>query len=308
MKHTPRAHERHEADHLIRVTTSLSLLLLLSSRAFTATRSPDAGRPSIRPAACCHARGAGNKFSRYGNLTGIDVHNNGFAFIQFDSVEDAKEACEGETGTMLHNRRVEVRMFDKKSKNAGAGGGGGMGAGAGGGNRGQAFRDRSPLRGGMRGHGINSNHGNSGMHLSSGNSHLNGPEPFISGFHPQQQQQQQLQQQSNFSSVPPPHLAICPPAPVGYPGPGGLHPQQQQQQQLPPQLGNSLAAGGAGVAAGGEEQANEIEIIVINKDQWCYAEMIEQKIRQETGIRLIDILFLHAPQHIAMTLNDLFER
>lgn len=73
---------------------------------------------------------------------------------------------------------------------------------------------------------------------------------------------------------------------------------------------NILPAGG-GPTVGPpavEDQANEIEIIVINKDQWQYAEMIERKIRQETAIRLIDILFLHAPQHIAMTLNDLFER
>lgn len=40
----------------------------------------------------------------------------------------------------------------------------------------------------------------------------------------------------------------------------------------------------------------------------AFAEMVERKIRQETGIKFIDILFLHSPQHISMTLNDLFER
>lgn len=222
----------------------------------------------------------GSKFSRYGQLTGIDVHANGFAFLQFESVEDAKDACEGETGTMLHNRRIEVRMFDKKGKVGGGGGGGGMGGGmrSGGGN----FRDRSPIRNRGPNNHMNNN--------SIGSNNNNGPEPFISGFHPQSQQQQQSQAGA-FSN---PHLAICPPAPPGH---------------VAPNFGVGGGVGVAGPGVGPEvEQANEIEIIVISKDQWRYAELVEQKIRQETGIRLIDILFLHAPQHISMTLNDLFER
>ena len=40
----------------------------------------------------------------------------------------------------------------------------------------------------------------------------------------------------------------------------------------------------------------------------AYAEMIERRFREETPIEYIDLLFLHSPQHISMTLNDLFER
>lgn len=196
--------------------------------------------------------------------------------MQFENVDEAKEACENETQTMLHNRRVEVRMFDKKGKSTGNNSAQ---------NFGRNFRDRSPIRQNRHpGGGIGFNNSMNNMNNN------NGPEPFISGFHPQSQQQPQ----SNFQSVP--NLAICPPAPPGHVSAAG----------------NNFVPGGLNVPPGAmnhtEEQANEIEIIVINKDQWRYAEMIEQKIRQETGIRLIDILFLHAPQHIAMTLNDLFER
>ncbi|CAG2181315.1 unnamed protein product, partial [Oppiella nova] len=53
---------------------------------------------------------------------------------------------------------------------------------------------------------------------------------------------------------------------------------------------------------------NEIEIIVVSKEQWGYADMIEKRIKQESGIRFIDMLFLHSPASLNLTLNDLFAR
>ncbi|XP_074599707.1 nuclear receptor coactivator protein neosin [Brevipalpus obovatus] len=53
---------------------------------------------------------------------------------------------------------------------------------------------------------------------------------------------------------------------------------------------------------------NDVEIIVVSKDQWGYAEMIERRLRDDSPIKFIDLLFLRSPRDISMTLNDLFER
>lgn len=47
-----------------------------------------------------------NKFKRYGKIIGIDINSNGFGFIQFDQVEDAKRAVQNEVGTMLQGRKI----------------------------------------------------------------------------------------------------------------------------------------------------------------------------------------------------------
>lgn len=47
-----------------------------------------------------------NKFKRYGKISGIDINSNGFGFIQFDSVDDAKRAVQNEVGTMLKGRKL----------------------------------------------------------------------------------------------------------------------------------------------------------------------------------------------------------
>ena len=47
-----------------------------------------------------------NKFKRYGKIIGIDINSNGFGFIQFDQVEDAKRAVQNEVGTMLKGRKI----------------------------------------------------------------------------------------------------------------------------------------------------------------------------------------------------------
>lgn len=53
---------------------------------------------------------------------------------------------------------------------------------------------------------------------------------------------------------------------------------------------------------------NEAEIIVAHRDQCHYAEMIEKRIKAESGLSSVDMLFLHTPSSLNMTLNVLFER
>ena len=181
-------------------------------------------------------------------------------------------------------------MFDKKNK----------GTSDSGPPVGRGMRDRSPIR-----------------RTIANNSSNSGPEPFISGFHPQQ---------NHFTSPAVMNTQAGIPM-TGVPGPGlpfhrdsmnsnagsyVPHHHPAAHLSIPTMAGSSAPVPPAVVNAVGQpppvEQVNEIEIIVISKDQWQYAEMIEQRIRREIGIRAIDILFLHAPQHISMTLNDLFER
>lgn len=45
-------------------------------------------------------------FRKYGEILGIDVNPNGFAFVQFNTVEEAKRACQVENGTMLHGKKI----------------------------------------------------------------------------------------------------------------------------------------------------------------------------------------------------------
>ena len=87
--------------------------------------------------------------------------------------------------------------------------------------------------------------------------------------------------------MPPQSRFDGPPPPFDHPGPGLEIPP-------PPPLP--------------EGPGNDIEIIVVNREQWRYAEMIEKRLKEETPVKFIDLLFLHSPQHISMTLNDLFER
>ncbi|RWS25345.1 hypothetical protein B4U80_08212 [Leptotrombidium deliense] len=156
-----------------------------------------------------------SKFSAYGKIEGIDINPNGFAFVQFFNVSDAQRAVQGENGTYVKGRRIEVRMFDKSGPQK----------------RRNRERSRSPMR--------------------------------------------------NAQS-----LASMPSSASSYGAPTAI------QSGPPPQL----------------TPGNDIEIIVVNKDQWAYAEMIEKRLRQESTIKYIDLLFLHSPQHLVMTLNDLFER
>lgn len=221
------------------------------------------------------------KFRPYGKIDGIDINANGFAFVQFAKVEDAKRACNAENGSSLKGRKLEVRMFDKSggpNKNKGKFG------------PRDRERDRSPFE---------RNRGNN-------------IEPFMSGaFHPHQGPPPNM-------NLPPHHQAPIPPPhpftsghqmqPGAY-GPGigitgpGHHQQNTSMANLPPQ-----APPPPPQVAPGSVPVNDIEIIVINKDQWAYAEMVERRLRSETDIKLIDILFLHSPQLIQMTLSDLFER
>jgi hypothetical protein len=51
--------------------------------------------------------------------------------------------------------------------------------------------------------------------------------------------------------------------------------------------------------------------INLNSNSICfrgYAELIERRIRREIGIEHVDMLFLHSPSSLNLTLNDLYER
>ncbi|KAI1290294.1 Heterogeneous nuclear ribonucleoprotein C-like 1 [Halotydeus destructor] len=161
-------------------------------------------------------------FHQYGQIDGIDIHNNGFAFVQFARIDEAQRACQGENGVMLHGKKIEVRLFDKANPKK----------------KERRDRSRSPMR---RGH---------------------PPGPAYDQYGP-----------------PPPGQYGEPPIPYGEPA---------APPPAPP--------------------TNDAEIIVMHKDQWAFGEMIEKKLRHETGIQFVDLLFLHSPEHINMTLNDLFQR
>lgn len=53
---------------------------------------------------------------------------------------------------------------------------------------------------------------------------------------------------------------------------------------------------------------NELEIIVMSKNQWQYCEMLERRFRAETCLRFIDLVFPHTPEMVAITLKDLYEK
>ncbi|CAG2114067.1 unnamed protein product [Medioppia subpectinata] len=177
------------------------------------------------------------RFRPYGNILGIDIHPKNFAFVQFERVEDAENACRGENATSLKNKKIEVRVFDKSGHPT----------------KGRAApnrdRSRSPTRGSM---------GGGGGGGPTGTRH----------------------------GAPVPHMNQ-------YDDPYGYNQGPPPPQQPPPTDGAT---------------GNECEIIVVSKEQWGYADMIEKRLKQETGLRYVDMLFLHTPGSLSLTLNDLFER
>jgi len=210
-----------------------------------------------------------DKFKPYGEIEGIDINPNGFAFVQFRSIEEAKMAVSSENGSFLGGRKIECKLFDKTGLNKKSR------------NDGRFNRDRSPIRRGHRGR---------------------TPEPFAPGFHPQQQHFQpqfQPQQQQQFN------MGINNMPPIIGQAMGMMSQQiphqneiqhQSDQPQHPPQQHPP------------QQQSNDVEIIVINRDQWGYGEVVEKRLKEQAGIPRVDMLFLHSPQHISMTLNDLFDR
>ena len=94
----------------------------------------------------------------------------------------------------------------------------------------------------------------------------------------------------------------------------GFHPQQ-----IPPQFGHhhhqafnappvTIANMGGPPMNVNNNLPNDVEIIVIDREQWAYGEAVEKRLKDQAGIPRVDMLFLHSPQHISMTLNDLFDR
>lgn len=55
-------------------------------------------------------------------------------------------------------------------------------------------------------------------------------------------------------------------------------------------------------------ECNELEIIVTNREQWRYAEMLESKFRNETSLKYIDLVFPHSEDMILDTLKKLYEK
>lgn len=108
------------------------------------------------------------------------------------------------------------------------------------------------------------------------------------------------------------------PEPFVEPFAPGFRPiQNQGPPPLPSQGGGPFSSGGPiGIGGGsghptpstGPVAANDVEIIVVSRNQWHYGELVESKIRNFTPIKRVDMLFLHSPEAISMTLNDLFER
>lgn len=57
-------------------------------------------------------------FNKYGKIIGIDINNNGFAFIQFQNVEEAQNAVTGESqnADFLNGRKIGKSYLKKKLK------------------------------------------------------------------------------------------------------------------------------------------------------------------------------------------------
>lgn len=52
-------------------------------------------------------------FEKYGKIQGIDIKSNGFAFIQFETADDAQKAVDGEKETTVHGKILgNVIAFD----------------------------------------------------------------------------------------------------------------------------------------------------------------------------------------------------
>ncbi|KAI3431467.1 hypothetical protein D9Q98_004519 [Chlorella vulgaris] len=89
-------------------------------------------------------------FEEFGRLARCEIKKT-FSFVEFEKIEDAKEACEQLHGTRINGREITVEYVVNKGGFAGGGGGGYGGPPSGGGYRdGGGFRDRD-ARGGGRG-------------------------------------------------------------------------------------------------------------------------------------------------------------
>lgn len=70
-------------------------------------------------------------------------------------------------------------------------------------------------------------------------------------------------------------------------------PSIQSDFNRPPSSGQLNAPPAASTLPTTNNNANELEIIVMNRDQWPYCEMLEKRFRQETCLKFIDLgLFL----------------
>lgn len=65
---------------------------------------------------------------------------------------------------------------------------------------------------------------------------------------------------------------------------------------------------GLGGPSNESPEYNDLEIIVVENEQRAYSEMIESRLRAQTTLPSIDMLILHNPASLTLTLNDLFER
>jgi hypothetical protein len=119
------------------------------------------------------------------------------------------------------------------------------------------------------------------------------PEPFAPGFHPQQQQLQ-------FGQHPHHHQQ---PQPFNTPMAGMNMLNHIPSPHIPVNANQNNAN-----SSNGSDVPNDVEIIVIDREQWAYGETVEKRLKDQAGIPRVDMLFLHSPQHISMTLNDLFDR
>lgn len=256
------------------------------------------------------------KFNKYGKINGIDINKNGFAFIQFDQVDDAQRAVAGENKKVLKNRTLEVRMFGKSKKKRG--------------------RSQSPQ---------NNKGGPMNNKFQRAN---NQPRRF---FNNNQQRDSPIMQQpllnvntANDLLPHPHHLPQPSPSllmgstmmdsnqfnnypnlannPMNQPMNQGMNPMNAPMNQMnnqppdfnsdfnkPPAVANSL--GNNQLTLSNPNQAplgNELEIIVMNKAQLKYCEMLERRFRKETCLRFIDLVFPHSPEMVAITMKDLYEK
>ncbi|PRW39211.1 serine arginine-rich splicing factor RS40-like isoform X1 isoform A [Chlorella sorokiniana] len=84
-------------------------------------------------------------FEEFGRLVRCEIKKS-FSFVEFERLEDAKEACEQLHGSRINGREIVVEyVVNKGSWGGGGGGGGGGGYGGGGGgyaDRGRGYDDR----------------------------------------------------------------------------------------------------------------------------------------------------------------------
>merc|ERR1712121_81547 len=85
-------------------------------------------------------------FEKFGEITRVSIvkdrdtgRSKGFAFVEFEKVDDAEDAIQGFDGKEIRNREVRVSMSKPKRD----GGGGGYGGGRSYGGGGRSYNDRS---------------------------------------------------------------------------------------------------------------------------------------------------------------------